>query len=143
MISVLRFTSHRWYHPSPDAAQAGAGISRACADAQATLTGWFAGWLLHFRRCAHIPRRASRSFRTPVPKPPAVFPVCFSASSAYQAPPLRSSGGWSGGYCADRSPSPSLGPLLPGDISRPFPASPPAPAGASFLSVSCSFLPLR
>ena len=37
---------------------------------------------------------------------------------------------------ASRSPSPSLGPLLPGDISRLFPASPPAPAGASFLSVS-------
>ena len=102
--------------------------------------GRFAGQLLHFRRCAHIPHRASRSFRTPAPKRSAVFPVHFSASSAYQVPLPRSSGGWSGGYCAGRLPLPSLGPLLPRGIFPLCPVEPPAPAGAGSWIVSSSFL---
>jgi hypothetical protein len=34
MISVLRFTSHRWHHPSPDAVQAAAGTAGASTQTE-------------------------------------------------------------------------------------------------------------
>ena len=131
---------HRRYRPSSDAARAGAGRDFLREGAPIVLSGFPAKrFPLHSHSEALPLHRASHSFRRLVQALPGAFPARFSASSVYQAPPLRSSGGWSAEYCACQLPSPPSEPLPPAGSALLCPAEPPAPAGAGSWIVSFSF----